>query len=57
MFSESIGFYMAELDALHDYIMAILVLISYLLFVLILRLFTRKYLWLRFKGSQALEFA
>ena len=56
MFSESIGFYMAELDALHDYIMVILILISYLLFVLLSRLITRKYLWTRFKGSQALEF-
>lgn len=56
MFSESIGFYMAELDALHDYIMVILVLISYLLFVLLLRLCTRNFLWTGFKGSQALEF-
>lgn len=44
MFSESIGFYMAELDALHDYIMVVLILISYLLFVLLSRLCTRKFL-------------
>jgi hypothetical protein len=44
MFSESIGFYMAELDALHDYIMITLILISYLLFVLLCRLCTRKFL-------------
>jgi len=50
------GFYMAELDALHDYIMVILILISYLLFVLLLRLCTRKFLWTSFNGSQALEF-
>jgi len=44
MFSESIGFYMAELDALYDYVMVILILIAYLLFVLLLRLCTRKFL-------------
>ena len=44
MFSESIGFYMAELDALHDYIMVILILIAYLLFVLLTRLCVRKLL-------------
>jgi len=43
MFSESIGFYMAELDALHDYIMVVLILISYLLIVIITRLCTRKF--------------
>jgi hypothetical protein len=44
MFSESIGFYMAELEALHDYIMVILILISYLLLVLLTRICTRKFL-------------
>jgi len=43
MFSESIGFYMAELDALHDYIMIVLILIAYLLFVLLSRTCTRKF--------------
>ena len=42
MFNESIGFYMAELDALHDYIMVVLILISYLLVVLLSRIGTRK---------------
>lgn len=44
MFSERMGFYMAELDALHDYVMVVLVLISYLLFMLLLRLCRRKLL-------------
>lgn len=44
MFSESMGFYIAELDALHDYMMVVLILISYLLFVLLTRLCTRKFL-------------
>jgi cytochrome c oxidase subunit 2 len=56
MFSESMRFYMAELDALHDYIIVVLVLISYLLFVLLFRLCARKFLWSTFMRSQLLEF-
>jgi len=56
LFNESIGFYMAELDALHDYIMIVLVLISYLLTVLLVRIFSAKFLWATFSGSQMLEF-
>lgn len=44
MFSERMGFYMSEIDALHDYVMIVLVSICYLLFVLLTRLITNKFL-------------
>lgn len=44
MFSERMGFYMAELDALHDYVMITIVAIAYLLFVLLARLIMSKFI-------------
>jgi cytochrome c oxidase subunit 2 len=56
LFNEGIGFFMLELDAMHDYVMIILVAISYLLTVAFFRIFSSKFFWATFGGSQALEF-
>lgn len=46
---------MEELDALHDYIMVVVVLISYLLIVLAGRIVTAGFLWKTFSTSHRLE--
>jgi len=56
MFGERMGFYMMELDAMHDYVMVVVVVISYLLVVLMGRLISSKLFWPAFNGSQSLEF-
>jgi len=43
LFNERMGFFMAELDALHDYIMVVVVAISYLLTVGLYRIFSSKF--------------
>jgi len=41
-FNEGIGFFITELDVLHDYVIIVLVMISYLLAVVLYRLFASK---------------
>jgi len=56
LFNERSGFYMAELDYLHDYVMIILIAISYLLTIILFRVMSSSYFWGSFVGSQSLEF-
>jgi len=56
LFNEGMGFFMTELDALHDYIMVVVVAISYLLVVALYRIFVSNLFWASYGGSQMLEF-
>jgi len=43
LFNERSGFYMAELDFLHDYVMIVIIRISYLLTVVLFRIVVSTY--------------